>query len=107
MAAISRATAPSVSVAPKIKAKNTSSQNHATQAAQNEASAATSAEPTKPKRVPLRSSNTPPSTVPAILPKAKPVITWAAPPADTPNSPASTGIVGIIIAQAPEKKVLT
>ena len=31
----------------------------------------------------------------------------AAPPADTSNSRASTGMIGRIIAQAPDRKVLT
>jgi hypothetical protein len=56
-------------------------------------------------RVPIRSSAIPPITVPMNLPIANAVTICAAPPADISNSRAITGIVGMIIAHAPDKKV--
>ena len=105
MPATSRAVAQRLSAAPMIKASNRISENHGAQTTHNEAAPPINGPPTSATRVPMRSNNTPAITVPKNFPMAKAVMICAAPPAETPNWRASTGMVGIIIAHAPEKKV--
>ena len=103
--ATSRAVAHRLSAAPMIKAKNKITKNHGAHTTHKPARLATKGPPTRATRVPMRSSSTPAIIVPTNLPAANAVTIWAAPPADTPNCRAKTGIVGRIIAQAPEKNV--
>lgn len=105
MPAISRAVAQRLSAAPITRARARIAVNHGTHAAPNAAPLAAMGPPTKANRVPMRSNTIPPIAVPTNLPRANAVTTCAAPPAETPNSRASTGMVGMMIAQAPERKV--
>src|SRR4030095_6742759 len=105
MPAISRAVAQRLSAAPITRASARIAINHETHAAPNAATLATRGPPTRAIRVPMRSNTIPAITVPTNLPTANAVTICAAPPAETPNSRAKTGIVGMIIAQAPERKV--
>src|SRR5882724_1471254 len=105
MPAISRAVAQRQSAAPITRASASIAINHGTQAAPNAATLATMGPPTSAIRVPMRSNTIPAITVPTNLPTANAVTICAAPPAETPNSRANTGMVGMMIAQAPERKV--
>ncbi len=94
-----------LSAAPMIKAKNRIKKNDGAHTTHRPAKLATNGPPTRATRVPMRSRSTPAIIVPTNFPTANTVTIWAAPPAETPNCRASTGIVGRIIAQAPEKNV--
>ncbi len=105
MPAISRAVAHKLSAAPMIKAKQRITKKNGAHTTDNAARLATSGPPTRATRVPTRSRSTPAIIVPTNLPAANAVTICAAPPADTTNCWARTGIVGRIIAHAPEKNV--
>ena len=79
--------------------------NHGTTAHSSAAIHPASGPPTSATRAPIRSSMMPAAMVPKNLPMAVAVTICAAPPADTPNSRPSTGIVGIIIAHVPDINV--
>ncbi|MBF8254986.1 MAG: hypothetical protein HW373_1681 [Deltaproteobacteria bacterium] len=105
MAAISRAVDQRLSAAPMQTDKSNIIGNHGATAHSSAAPHATNGPPTNATRVPLRSSSIPATMVPKNLPITVAVTICAAPPAETPNSRPSTGIVGMIIAQAPDIKV--
>ena len=105
MTAISRDAAQRLSAAPMHKERNSKMGNPGFAAHSSAATPAASGPPISATRVPMRSSKMPAPMVPKNLPKAVAVTICAATPAETPSSRPSIGIVGMIIVQAPERKV--